>query len=436
MNPDARTGRILLLPAIVLLWPPAALVAGDGPVVGMMLSSGDEIRGEALSFTARTLTIRSKKGIRRVYWPNIIAMGLQDAEPKPAGKAAAALSCGRAFLEAGMNDIAACFFVLAVRKDGSLKGEIAALYDNRGAALPKSLGGTSVAGEKLIAAKHNYARPGPGQVRASLNLAREWGQKARDIVPAMHLIETPHFLIYSAWSARDDNVLKMKYEKLYRALCRRFKIDYRENIWIGKLPVYAFWRQDNFVKFSALVTGVPPEVALRAGGYAGYKKQGSAVFRFVALGAVWRGRMTRAMAQTRFYEVLVHESTHAFMGRYINERRIPNWVDEGIAETMAATLVPQSHAARKIKVLTKLAAGSGAPVESIFDVGNIPMSRLHYGMAQSLVRYLYQKNSAAFIAFIEKLKEGVSDRDALQSTYNISREKLVREWKAAALRIR
>jgi hypothetical protein len=55
-------------------------------------------------------------------------------------------------------------------------------------------------------------------------------------------------------------------------------------------------------------------------------------------------------------------------------------------------------------------------------------------MAQSLVRYLDRKNPKSFITFIEQIKTGKSDNDALKEAYGITRDQLVEDWGRAIRR--
>jgi len=254
-------------------------------------------------------------------------------------------------------------------------------------------------------------------IQANRKLAQDWADKAkRTVVKSMHLIETDHFLIYSAWGRGNDAALKRICEKLYAALCKQFAIPRGQNIWAGKCPIYAFWEKEHYLKFCKDVNGAgkrSPSL-LQAAGYSG--QRGS--FTYVVLNKV----RTRQW----FYELLVHETTHAFLARYLTNRHVLPWVNEGLAEYMAATLVPGSRASRKYVSATKEAVKGRKDVAHVFK--KVTLNAFDYGIAQSFVRYLIHRDRKAFIKFVGLVKQGSSDAEALQGAYGLSREQFLKAW--------
>ena len=255
------------------------------------------------------------------------------------------------------------------------------------------------------------------EIQANRKLAQDWADKAKQtVVKSMHLIETDHFLIYSAWSRSNDAALKRICEKLYSALCKQFAIPRRQNIWAGKCPIYVFWEREHYLKFCKDVDGAGKR-SPRLLGAAGYSSQRGS-FTYVVL--------NRVRSKQWFYELLVHESTHAFLARYLTNRHVIAWVNEGLAEYMAATLVPRSYASRKYVSATKEAVKNKRSVAHVFK--NVTLNAFDYGIAQSFVRYLIHRNRKAFIRFVGLLKQGRSDEQALQEAYGLSREQFLKAW--------
>lgn len=263
----------------------------------------------------------------------------------------------------------------------------------------------------------------PVEIAANRKKAEEWGEKTRETVTSkMHLIETEHFLIYSAWDKSNDTALAKFCEKMYRALCKQFAIPSDQSIWAGKLPIYIFWEEKHYSRFCKEVDGAArrsPKL-LEAAGYNSH----SGSFTYVVCNKV--------RDKTWFYEIMVHEVTHAFLARYLTNRHILSWVNEGIADYMAATLVRDSWAKRKYVDATKKAIKQNLDVSSVFR--EIRPNSFDYGIAQSLVRYLIKRNRKAFIKFVAYIKEGMSDGEALDKAYGLTHEELQLNWRKAVKR--
>jgi len=254
------------------------------------------------------------------------------------------------------------------------------------------------------------------QIAANHAQADEYARQTHDtIVPTMHKVETPHFLLYSAWNRNQDRALTGILEKMYATLCRQFNIPPSQNIWAGKCPVYVFWEAEHFQRFTTEVDGANME---KAGGYAHWSGDG---FAYIVL--------NRARRKTWFFELLVHEGTHAFLSRYRTNRHIVSWANEGLAEYMAATLVKGSRVAKNHVNSAKTALKENRDISGIFQ--EVKLDRYDYGIAQSLVRLLIARDRKAFVKFFTLMKDGKSDEQALQEAYGLTREQLVTTWKRA-----
>ena len=105
----------------------------------------------------------------------------------------------------------------------------------------------------------------PDQIAANNAVIRRYAEQARGtIVPALHLKETKHFLIFSAWHGKHDKALAEVCERMYAALCAKFAIPPGENIWVGKCPVFLFWDAEHFERFT---TEVDKSNMVGSGGY-------------------------------------------------------------------------------------------------------------------------------------------------------------------------
>jgi len=254
------------------------------------------------------------------------------------------------------------------------------------------------------------------KAEANRKQAMQWYAKTRSsIVSSMHLVQTDHFLIFTSWSRSNDAALKSICEKLYDAMCKQFDVPKTKNIWAGRCPIYIFWEEKHYQQFTTRVDG---RNQTEAGGYTAQKGD----FTYIV--------MNRCATRTRFYEILVHEGTHAFLGRYRTNRFVARWLNEGLAEYMAATLVPECSAATKYVKATRQAAEENRDIASLFKT--VEMNAFDYGVAQSLVRFLIARDRGAFKHLIETIKDGKDDSAALWTAYKLNRESLAKLWREAA----
>lgn len=240
-------------------------------------------------------------------------------------------------------------------------------------------------------------------------------QEARKFAPSIHLIETPHFVIYSTYPRTSDKQIAALCEKMYKTLCSQFGIPAKGSIFAGKCPVYVFDRIEDFRKFTTDVDSV--KLAL-AGGYHYQQNDG---FAYIVL--------NRTKSMNRFYELLTHEGTHAFQGRYLTNGALPMWVGEGMAEYFAGTLV-KSSATKRYTTALREAAKKKRDLSQVMD--KVELTEFDYGIAQAFVRYLVKRDPKAFVRFITLLKSGRGEDEALHETYKLDRKALVKAVTAAA----
>jgi len=256
------------------------------------------------------------------------------------------------------------------------------------------------------------------QVQEAREWARDLGKKARQVAPRLHMGETAHFYLFSAFTKKaDDKRFSDTAERMYKELCRQFKADPR-TVWVDKCPIFAFENAKQYVAFCKAI-GVDAAVAEKSGGLM-YSRNGNVC---IVLNAT--------ADETQFYHTMVHEGTHGFMARYLTIRPIPVWVNEGIAEYTCAAVIENGRASKMWQEATKqVLAGEKKPQVIFDDVWQ--MDSFHYGMAHALVRYMIQKDGNAFSKFIRLMKQGESEEKALKTAYNTDRAGLIRGWLAAA----
>jgi hypothetical protein len=383
-------------------------------------STGQEVSGPVVKADAKSVTVRNGKKSQRIYTINLLEWSLEPSDALAAtlkGKSDTerTIGIGESLLKKKWVSLAELQFRNAFAADPGCKDAILQAYKSCRSKPPKDL---------FEPIKRRYSRQRIKDVKSNTKRHRDLGKKMGAISPNTHAIETEHFVIYSDWSKKDDRRLAKIYEKLYGALCKQFAIGKEENIWIGKLPVFAFWKKGPYVKFSQSALGV--SIAAKAAGYQG--RRGS--FSYVCLGPV--DSKNKAQAISWFYQLLCHETTHAFIGRYISDRHLISWLNEGIAETMVAQLVPNGKQTKgKLSAAHKKVRGGWLPTKGdMFGPKNIPLDGVHYGCAQSMARYLIAKDRKKFIQLVTLIKNGTDPQGAMKEAYGYANySAFLKEWK-------
>ena len=273
-----------------------------------------------------------------------------------------------------------------------------------------------------------YAVPATNVVANNRLRAQQWADHAREsFAPSLHLIESEHYLIYSAWTSGYDPMLSALCEDLYAALVKRFSLDPKETVWAGKCPVYVFWDPDHFQRFMNEVDHVSDRNPSMMHSDAYHGKRGQ--LGYIVLNGSKKFGPTEADALIRFKELLAHEGAHAFLYRLISTRGLPLWVEEGFADYMAALMVPFSSASTRHIDGAVFGLNNPTAVPALFDKKDFNANE--YGLAQSLTRYLIGASAPAFVNFVELLKRGKAEPEALAAAYKLTREQLIANWTSA-----
>ena len=159
---------------------------------------------------------------------------------------------------------------------------------------------------------------------------------------------------------------------------------------------------------------------------------------YVVLNGIDRPNFADASPRTRFFAVLVHETTHAFNAAHMGSKSLPSWFNEGIAEFLSADLVPGCAAGVRWSQATTRAISERQDIHEMFSREQIEATHQmdEYGLAQSIVRYMHASDKEAFIKFYGLLKQDRMQEAALIEAYHFDFQGLVERWKKAAVRRR
>jgi hypothetical protein len=121
--------------------------------------------------------------------------------------------------------------------------------------------------------------------------------------------------------------------------------------------------------------------------------------------------------------VLVHEFTHAFVGRYRSNARIPRWLNEGIAEVIASSVIPRPYP----YTLARDAANDKLDISPVFNDAVAPTGK-YYPVMRTMVEMLVRADRKKFLKLFDAIKDGDQAEEALKAIYKIDYQGLTREW--------
>jgi hypothetical protein len=287
-------------------------------------------------------------------------------------------------------------------------------------ALPPSQATGRIGKDKLV----KYQKSTPEQDAAAMAEAR----KLKDQVSARLKINfaelsTDHFIIFSDWDKREYGFLKDNLEGAYATVSQQFEIPVRENVFVGKLPVFMFAKQADFKKFAHMTDGFAP-----GDGVAGYYSHSD---NGVGHMAMWKPDPTKTggdihKAEIQWAYVLTHEFTHAFVARYRSNERVPRWLNEGVAEVIANQKFPRMG----VRPFARMMAGklSDDVFMGLFDDERMPGGEM-YPVMMTMVETLITRDKRAFLAYFDDIKAGTDPEEALKKHYKLDNAALIGAWK-------
>lgn len=268
------------------------------------------------------------------------------------------------------------------------------------------------------------AHPSP-EVRERVREAYlRFGTKVQEVMGKdIALIESDHFLVWTDWEKRDRGRLTEWCEAMYAALCKRFDLDPREDVFLARCPVFCFRSKARFRKFARDFDGYDGKDAI---GYTrSIEKNGHVHMVFARVG--------RSDADyDRFACTLVHEGTHAFLHRLYGPKLLPHWVNEGYADLTAERILGDrcpngGNAALLARQYARYEWPIAGLLESTSTIG------VHqYPLVHSVVAYLESLGRDRFAGLIKGLKNGATVADALVENYDgMTIVGLEQAWKEA-----
>ncbi len=262
---------------------------------------------------------------------------------------------------------------------------------------------------KLKAARHRLWGDATDEERAkTITDYKEFLQRVQASYQfPMRLTETKFFLFFTDIPANQVAPYITNLDAMYSELCKGFGVPLGKNIWLGKCIIVAFLDKGAFHAFEEKFMDNP-----NAEGAAGIHHSST---DGRALIACFRGN-----DPTFFAKVMVHETAHGFIHRLRSNVDIPPWINEGVADWVAAMIVKNSPTvAQRQKAGIELIRQTNTLGEGFF-MENAHLSSTQYGIASNLTNFMLQIDPGRYRAFILGIKEGYSLEESLARSYGLT----------------
>lgn len=240
--------------------------------------------------------------------------------------------------------------------------------------------------------------------------------EARRAFPALALSSTHEFIVATDIPAAQMAPYLASLDAMHDFLCDLYGIPRGEPVWLGKCLVVAFLKEDDFLAFEGRFMGLAPQ---GVHGLCHQRSDGRVVM------ACHRGDDAGAFAH-----MLVHETSHGFNHRWLSPTRLPNWLNEGIAEWVGTQVVPACRQVplKEAKAL-EFMQSTGSVGPGFFDDGpDAHINALQYGIASGLVKFMVARDRKQFAGFVQGVKEGLSVEQSLKNSYRASLDDLVKAY--------
>lgn len=225
-----------------------------------------------------------------------------------------------------------------------------------------------------------------------------------------------YFLFYSDLPAKEARQWAGLLDQMYEQLCKIFGLEKGRNIFRGRGLIIVFQHELDYHRYQVLVHGMTGS-------------QGSlGLCRSYGNGHV-EVTFFKQRDELDFARLLVHEAVHAFNHRYRSYPFLDSWINEGLAEHVASSLVDNSgfgestHARAIDYGLRSLRERRNFGGNSFFYASHI--EGWQYPLAHMLTSFMIKQDGKRYQAFINAIKDGKNWDDAMEEDYGVPLEDLV-----------
>lgn len=230
--------------------------------------------------------------------------------------------------------------------------------------------------------------------------------------------QTERFLAYSDMPKKESEYWVGVLDKMYDKLCETFDLDKEINIWNGKCLLLFFNSEQDYLKYNAAAYGN------NATGSAGICYQFPDGHVHIAM---YKQRDKKTLGH-----VLVHEAVHGFLFRYQSSHYIPNWLNEGLAEYIAASLVKSDQYPRRAESSRQMVKQRKS-LDNFLSARNI--AGQHYGLAFDVTNMMVAENRKGYVKMIQGIKSGKTVSDAFDEDYGASVDKVFQYYARTRLKL-
>jgi hypothetical protein len=271
-------------------------------------------------------------------------------------------------------------------------------------------------------AGHMWPPIDDGTIHAGVQRVKSFAeQKMRAAGVGLALVETERFLMYSQLDRAETLKWAQQLDRMYFVLKDALEIDRDAHIFDGKCVIFIFSDREEYIAFERAAFNFD---ASRTGGVC-HMRNGDVFVSFY-----------KSTSDSRFAFVLVHETVHAFMYRYIGRRQLPTWANEGIADYVAGFIVRDaSEPRRHWTTARQYVSGGGDPVEIMNQTyrDGTWFNEYSYPVSHMLVRFLLQHRPRETKLWIDAVKRGDDWRGALSERLNVTPEQLAQGFGEAIM---
>ena len=236
----------------------------------------------------------------------------------------------------------------------------------------------------------------------------EWGE--------MEFLRSEHYIVFTNSSAGK------RYSKTMEDIYKRFQkvFPFEEPEGARLMPVFLFKTREQYIEFTAKITGWSKEQAANTGGHA------------------WRDYYATYYGAPKD-PIHYHEGAHQLVGNRLRINGGGSWFQEGMAVYFEGTVFKAEDPAKGIK--SEIKSDRHTPLPQLVKLPSLLMSstndrdgslgRRRYNQAGSIIKFLAEgkKVKKLFPQLLDGVKEGKSWEAIFRDTYEMTLEEVEEAWK-------
>jgi hypothetical protein len=240
--------------------------------------------------------------------------------------------------------------------------------------------------------------------------ARDFADEvARTLGVRLAEVETEHFLYFTNVPPQQTFHSPRLLDQMYDKACELYGVPRGARLFKGKASVFMFANQQQLKAYTQHFGG-----PAWAAGFCQTLGDGSV--RIVMYQNPDRGYTIHTM---------LHETAHGVNWRYRSPVPLPPWLEEGIAEWVAANTTGNFRYVRaNRRVAADHVRNAWQLGDALFEPPGI-QQQWEYGLAYAMVDHLIARDRRAFVELVDRIKDGEDWEDALHNTFRLRSNELL-----------